>query len=205
MRALSILALLIFICEIKTIEYECENYIPKSNISECLAKETGYPHYGCCGLSITTENGTNLTCTPIPKTRASRDNIKLALETEAKHYKATIDFKCNDDEDEIKGTCDEFDLIMMNAQIDCLKLSESNKEKKCCGLKITQTIDEQGDKLSAYLCMGLPTDEKERKGYMKRVEEEGEGIVTIDNYTCEGEYYFKNLIIIICIFSMLLF
>ena len=205
MRTLLILLLLIFICEIKAIEYECENYSPKNNITECLTKETGYPHYGCCGLNITTENGTNLTCTPIPKTRASRNNIKSALETEAKHYNALVDLQCTNDEDEIKGTCDEFQLVMVNEQTQCFKLSEADNEKKCCGIKITQIYDEQDDKISGYLCMGLPIDEKERKGYLKRVVEEGEGKVTIDDYKCEGGYYFKNLVVIISIFSMLLF
>ena len=70
---------------------------------------------------------------------------------------------------------------------------------------MTQQYDEQGDKISANLCFGLPTDKNQREGYVQRLKEEvKEEGGSIDNYICKSEHYFKNLIMVICVYSLLL-
>ena len=207
MRSLFIFVLLIIACEIKTDDHVCENHKVSSDIRECLGKSTGYPHYTCCGIHIKTENGTtNLTCAPLPNTKSAKSLSKEVLEKEAIHYNATlVDFQCPEQEDTIQGTCEEFLSVMVNDHNECLKLTETDKNKTCCGLKLTQKYNDQGDKISANLCFGLPIDKNQREGYLKRLKEEAEGEGgSIYDYKCKSEYYFKNLFINIVISLMLL-
>ena len=206
MRVLFIFVLLIIACEIICDDHVCENYTPTLDIKECLGKSTGYPHFTCCGINIKTETGRNLTCVPIPNTKTVKRLSKEILENEAKYNNATIeDYQCLEQEDVIQGTCEEFSSIMVNEQNDCLKLTGSNKDKKCCGLRLTQQYDEQGDKISANICYELPSDKNQREGYVRRLKEEAEAEGgSLDDYTCKSEYYFKNLIMTVFICLILL-
>ena len=198
MKSLSIIALLIIFCEIKAQDDECFKYEPVSNIGECIGKQTGRPHYGCCGLNITTPKKYNSMCIPVGNTRASRDVFKIAQEIAAKRLNGTLDFKCSNQEDEIKGNCDDFLGVMVNDKKDCLKLTELNNTKVCCGLKANIDISEQGSLIPTNICLGLPKDKNQRDEYIKQLENGTEGMMKIDEYTCDNGYLYLIKLIYIC-------
>ena len=186
MRALSILALLIFICEIKTIEYECENYIPKSNIDECLAKETGYPHYGCCGLSITSfGNYKRNLCLSVPNTKAGKDFYKSAQELSTEQAGSKLEMVCPENDDKIKGTCEEFVGIMVNDPKECTKLKAKGR-KSCCGLKARGKYNGQGVSFEKpiYTCLELPPSKQLRDSTIEEMKSKANEYYSIDGYVC---------------------
>ena len=109
---------------------------------------------------------------------------------------------CPSQEDEIKGTCQEFLSIMVNDQKDCLNLTQSDKEKGCCGLKVKQKISEAGDEFAANLCYELPNDKTKREEEIKKMDDQTQGKVKIENYLCSSEYL--NLIMLTFIYSLFL-
>ena len=60
----------------------------------------------------------------------------MEQEMVAKKLNGTVDIKCSNQEDEIKGACEDFLGVMINDQRKCLKLTESNNTKTCCGLNV---------------------------------------------------------------------
>jgi len=200
MKSLLIIALLFFVSEIKAINDECTGTV--SDINQCIGKPTGRAHMGCCGLSTITKDSTTNICFAIGNTKAARETFKTLYEEEAKKFNATVNMVCPTQEDEIKGTCQEFLSIMVNDQKDCLKLTQSDKEKGCCGLKVKQKISEAGDEFAANLCYELPNDKTKREEEIKKMDDQTQGKVKIENYLCSSEYL--NLIMLIFIYSLFL-
>ena len=200
MKSLLIITLLFFISEIKAIDAQCFGTI--SDINECIKKPTGMAHYGCCGVSTTRQSSTQNVCTSIPNTKAHREAFKKQFEEDAKRTNATIEMICPSQEDEIKGTCEEFKSIMVNEQKDCIKLTQFDKEKGCCGLKIRQKTSEEGKDLISNLCFELPNDKTKREEEIKKMEDETQGRMKVDDYLCSSEYL--NLIMLTFIYSLFL-
>ena len=113
MKSLIIITLLIIFFEINAQDNECFEYRIISDIGDCLTKKTGRPHYGCCGLNITRENKSHPSCLTVGNTRASREAVQKAQEMAAKETNRTFDLKCSNQEDEIKGNCEEFLGVMV--------------------------------------------------------------------------------------------
>ena len=206
MKSLFIIVLLVFVCEIKTRDDQCTEYEPVDNIRECIGKSTGKAHYGCCGLSIKEKERERVLlsrCLSIPNTKAARDWSNETLETRAKAENVTVDLQCSSQEDEIKGTCEDFADIMVNSINDCIKLTESNNTLTCCGLKARQKLGKDDDIIMNF-CLGLPINKNERDKFIKEIGDSSSGNFIIDEYICGNDYYSKKFILIICICSMIL-
>ena len=200
MKSLLIITLLFFVSEIKAIDDQCTGTI--SDINQCIGKPTGQAHYACCGLSMTTQSATQNLCISIPNTKAAWEISKKQFEEQAKKTNATVNMVFPSQEDEIKGTCEEFKTIMVNDQKDCIKLTQSDKEKGCCGLKVKQKTSEAGDELISNLCYELPNDKTKREEEIKKMEDQTQGKMKIENYLCSSEYL--NLIMLTFIYSLFL-
>ena len=200
MKSLLIIALLFFVSEIKAINDECTGTV--SDINQCIGKPTGRAHMGCCGLSMIAKDSTTNICFAIGNTKAARETFKTLYEEQAKKFNATVNMVCPTQEDEIKGTCQEFQSILVNDQKDCIKLTQSDKEKSCCGLRVKQNATEQFDEFGGNLCYELPNDKTKREEEIKKMEDQTQGKVKIENYLCSSEYL--NLIMLTFIYSLFL-
>ncbi len=217
MKFLLVLSLLILTVGKETNDGDCSSYRPVSDIKECFDKQTGKKHFSCCGLNIKKPDSSQLSCRSFPSTKASREFYRIALAKNIESQGGTLDVQCPNGEDEIQGTCEDWSEIMVNNQKDCLKLSESETNNTCCGLKTMQTYSKQGDKLPANICYGLPINKNERDKAVKKFENETEGHIKVENYYCQGdpepdtdtpkslsEYHIKNLKILIFFCLLLL-
>jgi len=197
MKSLLIITLLFFVSEIKAIDDQC-TFASISDINECLEKPTGKAHYGCCGLSMKRENFTNKHCFAVGNTKAARE----AFKKEHEEPNSTVNIVCPPQEDEIKGTCEEFLSILVNEQKDCIKLTQSDKEKSCCGLRIIDKSGGEDEQMIRNMCYELSKDKTKKEEEIKKIEDETEGKVKIENYLCSSEYL--NLIMLTFIYSLLL-
>ena len=165
-------------------------YKPDKDISECINKSAGWSHFGCCGLNITTPQSHKADCRRVGNTKASRQVFQMEQEMVAKKLNGTADIKCSNQKDEIKGACEDFVGVMIDDQRKCLKLTESNNTKTCCGLNVKMDMGKQGIILPFNFCLALPIDKKQRDYFIKQIEIQTEGAMKVEDYLCENNYLY---------------
>jgi len=69
---------------VKSSDISCYEYNPFKNIKECFSHETEWEHKVCCGVSIKDKYGQELSCIPVPNTKAGKDIYKKITELDAK-------------------------------------------------------------------------------------------------------------------------
>lgn len=200
MKFLFVIIVSICIFLIKAQDDQCSSFQPKS-VSECIDKQTGYPHFGCCGINIINE----YSCLPFGNTEASRavlDKISGVM----KEKQVVFDYKCPNKNDEIKGTCDEFFGVFVSNQNDCLKLTTPSKNTSCCGLRGKFVYNDYNVtfEIPQTICLPLSTDKAQREEYINDLINRTEGRMKFEGYTCGNENYFKQLLLIVYTFAMLI-
>ena len=204
------LILILIICidssQINSKENSCHNYKPDKTIAECIGKETNRKHYGCCGTSLTIPNSVSQNyCQEIPNTKASKDYYLKIQEIVTEKSQATLDFQCSPINDEIVGTCSEFNGVLMNDINECFKLTvekENATKSDCCGIKFNTKYEEGGVSISLpiNLCSTLSRDKTKREEEIKKIINQTSGIVSFDYYSCQSEKTdLKNLYMFIFI------
>ena len=207
MKSLFIISLIICFFEINAVRNECHEYKPSQDIKECIGKETGIPHLGCCGLNTILPTGQTKACAPFGNTKASKELLKEMSDVVKEKAGFTLDFQCSSQNDEIKGTCDEFYGIAVSDPSDCLKLTTPvEKNTTCCGLKGKTVYNQYGVniELASSACLPLPKDENERDEYIKNFFNQSEWKMILEYYTCGNENHFNKLVLIASVYLMLL-
>ena len=200
MESLFIIILSICIFRIGSNEESCHSFQPKA-ISECISKETGQSHFGCCGLNVINEP----ICVPFGNTKASRDVLEKMSEV-FKEQHVSFDYQCPNKDDEIKGTCEEFLGVFVNDKNQCLKLTTPLKNTTCCGIKGKFAYNDYGVKfeIPQTICVPLSINKAEQEAFINEMIKRSEGRMKFEEYTCGYDNYFKNLFLIAYIFAMLI-
>ena len=76
MKSLFIISLIICFFEINAVRDECYEYKPSQDIKECIGKETGMPHFSCCGFNMRLPTEQIKTCAPFGNTKASKELLE---------------------------------------------------------------------------------------------------------------------------------
>ena len=178
----------------------CGSTEPKS-MSECIARESGNPHLGCCGINIGGENS----CMPFGNTEASRAVLNK-ISRVMKENKVDFDYQCPNKDDEIKGKCEEFFGVFVNNPNDCLKLATLSNNTSCCGLRGKFVYNDYNVivVIPQTVCLPLSTNKAEREETIQEMIKRAEGRMKFDDYTCGNENCFKQLLLIVYIFAMLI-
>ena len=170
-------------------------------MSECTTRDSGSPHFGCCGINIGDENS----CMPFGNTEASRAVLNK-ISRVMKENKVDFDYQCPNKDDEIKGKCEEFFGVFVNNPNDCLKLTTPSKNTSCCGLRGKFVYNDYNVivVIPQTVCLPLSSDKAEREEFIQKLMNQSEGRMKFDDYTCGNENCFKQLLLIVYIFAMLI-
>ena len=165
---------------------ECGRYKPVSNIKECLIQDPIASHQGCCGVSI--KGPLNIKrdfCLDVPNTKAGKDFYKKIQQLSAKVSNSTLEMICPEQDDKIKGTCQEFTGLMVDDPKECTKLKAKGR-KSCCGLKARGTYNEYGVSLDMplYTCLELPPTKELRESTVEDMKKFNHEYYAIVGYVC---------------------
>ena len=144
-------------------------------------------------MNLTIPNsGSQNYCQEIPNTKAAKDYYLKIQEIVTEYSQAKLDFQCSAINDEIVGTCSEFNGVLMNDINECFKLTvekENASSSDCCGIKFNTKYEEGGISISLpiNLCSTLPRDKTKREEEIKKMVNQTRGIVTLVYYSCHSE------------------
>ena len=178
--------ILLILSLIGIITSDCSSYQPVNDIKECLSQDARHSHYGCCGLSITSfGNYKRNLCLSVPNTKAGKDFYKSAQELSTEQAGSKLEMVCPENDDKIKGTCEEFVGIMVNDPKECTKLKAKGR-KSCCGLKARGKYNGQGVSFEKpiYTCLELPPSKQLRDSTIEEMKSKANEYYSIDGYVC---------------------
>ena len=178
--------ILLILSLIGIITSECSSFQPVSDIKECLSQDARHSHYGCCALSITSfGNYKRNLCLSVPNTKAGKDFYKSAQELSTEQAGSKLEMVCPENDDKIKGTCEEFVGIMVNDPKECTKLKAKGR-KSCCGLKARGKYNGQGVSFEKpiYTCLELPPSKQLRDSTIEEMKSKANEYYSIDGYVC---------------------